>query len=194
MFDAIELVDPDGAKSIYETVRKATVENTDVATLQRQIRTISTSIVSRHYPLADDAVLVDLANLLADTYADLLEKGPELCFIYASGIGDMEMAYSQISAALQDREKEINEAVLRSSRSRAKPGEARMDAISEDVATRLRDGLSDAQLEVLGNQPDTIQSKDHGQYCIAAIVYFRSVANLAAPAAGDMMRELLANR
>lgn len=194
IFDAIELVDTEGAKSIYDAVRKATVENTDLVTLQRQIRAISISIVSRHYPLADDAVLVDLANLLADTYADLLGKEPELCFVYASGIGDMEMAYGQISAALQDREKEINEAVLRSSQSRAKPSASRMDAISDEVSTKLREGLSDAQLEVLGTQPSAIQRKDYGQYCIAAIVYFRSIAGLAVPAAGDMMRELFANR
>jgi hypothetical protein len=131
---------------------------------------------------------LELSRLLADQLAALLAEDPALCFAYAEGSERFTEAYNRLPADLQRQEIEINERVLRSAHARELPTQARTDAIYAELGKAMAKTLTDHQLELIGGDTSSIRPNDYGQYCIAAIVLYREIANLVPSAAGDVLR------
>jgi len=188
VMDALHLLEPETAGRVYSYVLEASRSGLAPEQMRPEVQRITGEAIARYYPKADDQVLLELSRLLADQLAALLADDPALCFAYAEGGERFTEAYNRLPADLQRQEIAINERVLRSARAREPPTQSRADAIYAELGTAMAKTLTDHQLELIGGDTSSIPPNDYGQYCIAAIVLYREIANLVPSAAGDVLR------
>jgi len=145
-------------------------------------------LIASYRPLADDAVLVDLAKLTAEQYAALGNKDPKLCYLFASGKGATRNFSSDIPPPLLKREAELTSRVILTAAKRPKVTEKMTAPIWTNVLARLAKRFEPEQLDLIGvESPAPRQYRD---YCTVMIGLFEEISTLRKNEAGLLMREI----
>lgn len=148
-------------------------------------------IMTKLKPLADDDVLADMSALYADQYDALGSKSPELCYQYASGVGNT-VTPSDIPDTLTKRENEINRRIVETASTRSPAYVGATGDIWKKLEVILSSkALTTDQINLLF--ADTVPASKYGDYCVVATTLFKEISKLPPPEAGAVMRDVLAH-
>lgn len=138
-------------------------------------------------PFADDALLVDFGRLVLDQYSAIQAQDKAACYRYAAGQPDQNIS-KIIPAPLAEREAELYVQIIRSTQTRAGPGNN--DRAWEKIRAGLNlRGYPAKDLELLDGR--SIGAADYARYCDLAIGLYREITNLPSKEAAAVLRELL---
>jgi hypothetical protein len=143
-------------------------------------------------PVADDAVLSDVAAVYADQYAAIGSKNPGLCYQYASGMGNT-VAPSDIPEALITRENDVNRRMVETATARVADDPKAVEAAWKKVMIGLvSKGFKTEQLELLSAK--NASAERYGEYCSVATALFKEISKLSGSDAGMVMRDIFAGK
>ncbi|WP_157676409.1 hypothetical protein [Afipia sp. GAS231] len=152
------------------------------------------SIIATLRTLADDAVLVDLATVLADEYAALGDKSATLCYKFASGIGSEDNITAELPIALVNRDNEINRRIVETARNRQDVSATdAKDLWKKLLAPLAAKGVREEQLKLLLSDTAAAPSR-YGEYCRASETFYREIARLQQREAAILMRFIFAEK
>src|SRR5471030_1879675 len=114
VFRAFEDIDPFIFESLVEEYQRRYDAGQSEGDIQDGLTAMVARRIRQHIATADNAVLIDYANLMADQYAAVGAKDPRACFIRLTrgATANQEIFFSQ---ELRDREIKLQERALRSS-------------------------------------------------------------------------------
>lgn len=134
---------------------------------------------------ADDAVLIDYANLMADQYAAVGAKNARTCFLRVTR-GATPEEEALMSPELRAREQALQVRALRSSRPRTPAPQDLLQADYAVVFKQLGERYSQDELQMFGHA-DKVAPAQYATYCRLATAIFRGIAALPPMRAGDVM-------
>ncbi|MDB5578937.1 MAG: hypothetical protein JWR80_4113 [Bradyrhizobium sp.] len=144
------------------------------------------TVISANRHLADDDVILDLANLIADQLAALQTQSPASCYDYAAnGVLDI----SVIPQTIQKRELAIEERIIRTAAERPDARTAD-DKLWSKLSDRLvARGLGKDALGLIGSS--NISSGQQAKYCSVMIALYREAAAMPQNERAVMLRSLV---
>jgi hypothetical protein len=147
------------------------------------------AVISANRHLADDDVILDLANLVADELAALQTQGVASCYDYAAnGVLDT----SAIPEAIQKRELDIEERIIRTAAERP-DAKAPDDKMRSNLFDRLvARGFTKADLGLIDSS--RIPANQQAKYCSVMIELFRQAAAMPQKERAVMLRSLVSRK
>jgi hypothetical protein len=135
--------------------------------------------------LADDDVLIDLGNLVADQLATLQKQSPANCYNFAATGG----IYNDMPSALAKREFDINERILRTATTR--PGaDAQAKELWPKFSGRLAaKGITKSDLDLV--QGAKVADRQQARFCSVLIALYREAAALPQREGAVILRSLV---
>lgn len=156
-------------------------------------RALVETILKKLRPQADDSVLAELSAVYADQYAALGAKNPALCYQYATGANNGQVAASDIPQALLEREADIDKRVVETATSRAPFDSAQAEKLRNKIRIILASkGVKREQIDLL--KEGAPSASKNADYCLAAAARFREISKLPPAEAGILMRDTLADQ
>jgi GYF domain 2 len=153
------------------------------------VRRTLVPIIASYRPLADDAVVVELARVYIEQYEALRAINPTSCYYYASGAGGVGSVPSGIPESLIQRENSLNERVILTTATRPTVTERLTRPLWEKVSKQLTaKGFGREKLDLI--QSSTVDRSKHADYCDAAVAFMREIVNLKLADAATLMREM----
>jgi hypothetical protein len=144
------------------------------------------SVVSANRPLADDDVLIDFGNLMADELA-ALQNRPATCYKYAtSGALDASL----MPQALSNREVQIAERVIRTAASRPDadaPAQTLWPKLSGRLAAK---GVTERDLDLI--RKSKVADGQQARYCSVLAALYREAAAMPQKDGAVILRSMLA--
>jgi hypothetical protein len=134
---------------------------------------------------ADDAVLVDYANLMADQYAAVGAKNARTCFLRVTR-GATSAEEALMGPELRAREQALQVRALRSSHPRTPVPQDLLQADYAVVFKQLGERYSQEELQLFGHA-EKVAPAQYATYCRLATAIFRGIAALPPMRAGDVM-------
>jgi hypothetical protein len=134
---------------------------------------------------ADDAVLIDYANLMADQYAAVGAKNARTCFLRITR-GATPEEEALMTPELRAREQALQVRALRSSRPRTPVPPDLLQADYAVVFKQLGERYSQDELQMFGHA-EKVAPAQYATYCRLATAIFRGIAALPPMRAGDVM-------
>ena len=191
VFGAFEELDPFTFESLVEEYMRRYQAGQSEGDIHDGLTEMVASRIRRHIAAADNQVLVDYANLLADQYAAIGAKDPRACFIRLTkgATANQEVFFSQ---ELRERESKLQERALRSSFPRTP---VPLELLQDDYAAvflQLSGRYSKEELAMFGH-PEKVAPAQYATYCRLATAIFRGVAALSPMRAGDVMSAIFTN-
>jgi hypothetical protein len=188
IYKALDDAAPEEAAKVYSLTQDYSSGAITEAEFTSRVQAIIIKAVQERLSLADDAVLVDFAQLVSEEYAFLLTEDAGLCFSYAVGT-DVAIA-SYLSPELRTREQGIDTRVLTTARQRVGVAQETVDAIWDEVYAALSRKLLPEQIAVFGKSVSDVRPEEKRDYCLAAIQTFQDVAQLPTWKAAAVMRNI----
>jgi hypothetical protein len=149
-------------------------------------------VIAANLPLADDAVLLDYAKLLADQYAALGAKNPALCYLYVSGAEGARNVKSEFPSELVQREVSLSDRVIATAAQREFVSEEMSNPLWNKVGVEVAKRIGAEKLALLReSKPD---ASSYSDYCGVWTALYQEVTNLEEHEAGILMRQLLNDR
>ncbi|MBS0523459.1 MAG: hypothetical protein JSS04_07460 [Proteobacteria bacterium] len=168
---------------------KRYVEGRSIGEIEDEVRQTEVApVIATRLPQVDDGILVDYARLLADQYAALGARDPAACFTYITRGSDARMI-AMMGPALQKREVELTERVLRSKSHRAAASAEAVQAINVEVYKKVAVAF-DSQAAALLSEPAKVQPDQYALFCNVAVARLNAITSLPAHEAGDLMSSL----
>jgi hypothetical protein len=147
--------------------------------------------IRQHIATADNEVLIDYANLMADQYAAIGARDARACFQrITQGASPGQAAL--LGAELRERETALQERALRSSVPRPALPKELLRADYATVLKELGERYSPQELALFGH-PDRVAPAQYAIYCRLTTAFFRGVAALPPMRAGDVMSTIFTN-
>ena len=141
--------------------------------------------IRQHIAAADNQVLIDYANLMADQYAAVGARDPRACFIrLTQGAATGQAVF--FGQELRDREIVLQERALRSSFPRTPVPQDLLQADYAAIFKQLSDRYSADELALFGHA-EKVRPAQYATYCRLATAIFRGIAALPPMRAGDVM-------
>lgn len=143
------------------------------------------AVISANSHLADDDVLIDLGNLVADQLATLQKQSTANCYNFAMTGG----VYNDMPSALAKRELDINERILRTST--ARPGaNAQVKELWPKFSGRLAaKGITKSDLDLV--QGAKVADRQQARVCSVLIALYREAAALPQREGAIILRSLV---
>ena len=142
-------------------------------------------IISANSHLADDDVMIDLGNLIADQLAALQKQSPANCYSFATG----GAPYDDMPPALAKRELDINERIIRTAAKRPEAdaqGRELWLKLSSRLATK---GITKSDLDLIRGA--TISVGQQPKFCSVLIALYREAAALPQKEGAIVLRSLV---
>jgi hypothetical protein len=147
------------------------------------------TVISANRHLADDDVILDLANLIADQLAALQAQRPAGCYNYAAN-GVLETG--AIPQAIQKRELDIEERIIRTAAERP-DAKAADDKLWSKLSSRLiANGFSKADLGLIDSS--NIPADQQAKYCSVTIALYREAVAMPLNERVVMLRSLVSQK
>lgn len=143
------------------------------------------AVISANSHLADDDVLIDLGNLVADQLATLQKQSTANCYNFAATGG----IYNDMPSALAKREFDINERILRTATTR--PGaDAQAKELWPKFSGRLAaKGITKSDLDLV--QGAKVADRQQAKFCSVLIALYREAAALPQREGAVILRSLV---
>jgi hypothetical protein len=185
VYRSFEQVEPRLFKSLVEEYERRYLAGQSEGEIQDQLSLMVGPRLREHIASADNAVLIDYANLMADQYAAIGAKDVTACFrrITRGATPGDEALFSQ---ELRDREQALQQRAIRASIPRTPAPPELLQANFAVVFKQLRDRYSEADLQIFG-RADKVAPNQYATYCRLGTAIFRGIAALPPSRAGDVM-------
>jgi hypothetical protein len=188
IFSAFEEIDPFVFESLVEEYMRRYESGQSEGDIQDGLMAMVAPRIRRHIAAADNQVLVDYANLMADQYAAIGAKDPRACFIrLTKGATSAQAVF--FGQELRDREIVLQERALRSSFPRTPVPPDLLQADYAAILKELSDRYSPEELALFGHA-DKVKPAQYATYCRLATAIFRGIAALPPMRAGDVMSSI----
>jgi len=143
------------------------------------------AVISANSHLADDDVMIDLGNLIADQLAGLQKQSPANCYSFATG----GAPYTDMPEALAKRELDVNERIIRTAANRPDT-----DAQARELWLKLSGrlaakGMTKSDLDLI--QGANIPVGQQPKFCSVLIALYREAAALPQKEAAIALRSLI---
>ena len=185
IFRAFEDIDPFVFESLVEEFQRRYGAGQSEGDIQDGLTAMIARRIRQHIATADNQVLVDYANLMADQYAAVGARDPRACFIRLTqgATAGQSVFFSQ---ELRDRETVLQERALRSSFPRTAVPQDLLQANYAAIFKQLSDRYSADELALFGHA-EKVRPAQYATYCRLATAIFRGIAALPPMRAGDVM-------
>ncbi len=188
LYRTFEDVEPRLFLRLVERYQKGYDAGQSEGEIQDRLGEVTAPVIRRHIAQADNAVLIDYANLIADQFAAVGAKDARACFLRVTRGATPDQA-GLLGPELRDREQALQQRALRSTvpRTAAPP-----DLLRHDYATvfkQLGDRYSTAELQMF-DHPDKVTAAQYPTFCRMTTAMFRGIATLPAMRASDVMSAL----
>jgi hypothetical protein len=143
-------------------------------------------IVSANRHLADDDVLIDLGNLIADQLAVLQKQSPASCYKFATSGG---LDSGLMPQALSKRELDIEERIIRTAAKRPDadaPGKELWPKLSNKLAAK---GITKSDLSLIDGSK--VADSQQARFCPVLIAVYREAAALPQRDGAIILRSLV---
>ncbi len=185
IFRAFEDLDPFVFESLVEEYQRRYDAGQSEGDIQDGLMAMVARRIRQHIAGADNQVLIDYANLMADQYAAIGAKDPRACFIRLTQGGTSGQA-AFFSQELRDRETVLQERALRSTFPRTPVPQDLLQADYAAIFKQLSDRYSPEELALFGHA-DKVRPAQYATYCRLGTAIFRGIAALPPMRAGDVM-------
>jgi hypothetical protein len=186
LFRAVEAVAPEIFVSMAGKFQQEYVAGMSEGKIFDDIRAQTGPLVIAHMAIADNAVALDFAALLADEYEALGKKDVRACYKYATGLGTTKIA-SMLPANLISREGDVAARLLRSAPVTDVIPQNQIEQIYRVIFERLAQQYGAEAVQLLAS-PDKLPTSQYARYCQMAVALFRQIAQLPPLEAGYVMR------
>lgn len=144
-------------------------------------------VISANRHLADDDVLIDVGNLIADQLAVLLKQSPASCYNYAkNGVFDSEL----MPPGFSKRERDIEERIVRTAAKRPHAGASGKELWSKLSSRLAARGITKGDIELI--QGSKVADNQQARFCSALTTVYREAAALPQKDGAVILRALLA--
>ena len=188
IFRAFEDLDPFVFESLVEEYQRRYGAGQSEGDIQDGLMAMIARRIRQHIAGADNQVLIDYANLMADQYAAIGARDPRACFIRLTQGGTSAQAVF-FSQELRDRETVLQERALRSPFPRTPAPQDLLQADYAAVFKQLSDRYSAEELALFGHA-EKVRPAQYATYCRLATAIFRGIAALPPMRAGDVMSSI----
>jgi hypothetical protein len=188
VFHAFEDVDPDVFQTLVEEYQRRYEAGQSEGDIQDGLTAMVARRIRDHIATADNGVLIDYANLMADQYAAIGARDPRACFIRLTQGATTAQAVL-LTQELRDRESVLQERALRSSFPRTPVPQDLLQADYTAIFKQLSDRYSAEELALFGHA-DKVRPAQYATYCRLATAIFRGIAALPPMRAGDVMSSI----
>ena len=188
IFRAFEDLDPFIFESLVEEYQRRYGAGQSEGDIQDGLTTMIARRVRQHIAAADNAVLVDYANLMADQYAAVGARDPRACFIRLTrgATAGQSVFFSQ---ELRARETVLQERALHSTFPRTPVPQDLLQSDYAAIFKQLSDRYSPEELALFGHA-EKVRPAQYATYCRLATAIFRGIAALPPMRAGDVMSSI----
>jgi hypothetical protein len=171
----------DMVNSYYDAFVAGKTQAEVTAVLQNK----AADIISANSHLADDDVMIDLGNLIADQLAGLQKQSPANCYSFATG----GAPYTDMPEALAKRELDVNERIIRTAANRPDT-----DAQARELWLKLSGrlaakGMTKSDLDLI--QGANIPVSQQPKFCSVLIALYREAAALPQKEGAIALRSLI---
>jgi hypothetical protein len=146
------------------------------------------NLISANRHLADDDVIVDLGNLIADQLAALQKQGTEKCYKYAA---DGVVEDGSMPEALAKREADIEQRIILTA-TKTRDTSASGEVLRQKLFRRLAaKGITKDDLALIGSKAT---NRQQSRYCAVMTALYREAASMPQQEAAIVLRSLVAER
>jgi hypothetical protein len=185
IFRAFEGVDPKVFARLVDEYERRYEKGQPEGDIEDNLTAMVAPRIRQHIATADNQVLVDYANLMADQYAAIGARDAGACFIRLTRGATAAQAVF-FGPELRERETALQERALRSSYPRTPVPPDLLQSDYAVVFKQLADRYTPDELAMFG-QADKVQPAQYATYCRLATAIFRGIAALPPMRAGDVM-------
>jgi hypothetical protein len=148
-------------------------------------------LIARYRAMADDSVLIDVADLIIDQYTALNQSDPALCYQYAS-TGINAAVLKQMPAPLIKRELALEQRIIETAARRAPVDEQQTKALWRVVGIALTASFSPDQIAIV-RAPHVVPGQ-YAEYCAVTSGMLRAIVALPPSDAGILLRSMFAGK
>ena len=141
--------------------------------------------------LADDDVLIDLGNVLADQLAALKNQSPTACYRYAA-IGVLDNSSSQIPPAIIKRELDVEDRIILTASKRPGAKEPDKDLWLKLFGRLGSKGVTKEDIDLIGQS--NVAESQKGRYCSVMAALYKEIAALPQREGAMFMRSMLSDK
>ena len=185
VYRTFEEIDPEVFQILVEEYQRRYEAGQSEGDIQDGLTAMVARRIREHIATADNGVLLDYANLMADQYAAIGARDPRACFIRLTQGATTAQAVL-LTPELRDRESVLQERALRSSFPRTPVPQDLLQADYAAIFKQLSDRYSPEELALFGHA-DKVRPAQYATYCRLATAIFRGIAALPPMRAGDVM-------
>ncbi len=185
VFHTFEETDPRMFKTLVDEYERRYAAGQSEGEIQDGLTAMVAPRIRQHIAFADNAVLIDYANLMADQYAAIGAKDARACFQRVTQGASPSQA-GLLGPELREREIALQERALRSSMPRTPVPQELLQADYAVVFKQLSGRYSDQELRLFGHA-DKVAPAQYATYCRLATAIFQTIAALPPMRAGDVM-------
>lgn len=142
-------------------------------------------IISANRHLADDDVLIDIGNLIADQLAALQKQSPAHCYNYAI---NGTLYADLMPAELSKRELDIEERILRTA-TKSRDGDAGEDFWTKLSGRLAAKGVTESDLDLIHGSK--VADREQSKVCSVLIALYREAAALPQREGATILGSLL---
>jgi hypothetical protein len=145
-----------------------------------------TKVISANRHLADDDVLIDAGNLIADQLAVLQKQSPASCYNYAkNGVFDAAL----MPPGFSKREQDIEERIVRTAAKRPDADASGKELWSKLSSRLSAKGIAKGDLDLI--QSSKVADSQQARFCSALTTVYREAAALPQKDGAVVLRALL---
>jgi hypothetical protein len=185
VYRTLEEIDPRLFKRLLEEYQRGYGLGHSEGDIQDRLGGMVAPRIRSKIATADDAVLVDYANLMADQYAAVGAKNARTCFLRVTR-GATSAEEALMGPELRAREQALQVRALRSSHPRTPVPQDLLQADYAVVFKQLGERYSQEELQLFGHA-EKVAPAQYATYCRLATAIFRGIAALPPMRAGDVM-------
>jgi hypothetical protein len=147
------------------------------------------NIISVNRYLADDDVLIDLGNLIADQLAALQKQSPAICYNFATtGVLDNDL----LPQVLSKRELDIKERIVRTAAKRP-DADARGEELRPKLLSKLAaKGITKSDLDLI--QRSKVVESQQARFCSVMMALYREAAAMPQNEGAGILRTLVSTK
>ena len=188
LYRAFEAVEPRLFLRLVERYERGYETGQSEGEIQDRLGEVTAPVIRRHVAAADNGVLIDYANLMADQFAAVGAKDARACFLRITRGATPDQSVL-LDADLRDREQAIQARALRATAPRTPVPRDLLQADYATVFRQLGDRYSAAELQMF-DHPGKVTPAQYPVFCRMTTAMFRAIAALPPTRAGDVMSTL----
>jgi hypothetical protein len=174
-------------KLLYDDYSAGATRDAVVADARRQLF----PLIARYRSMADDGVLIDVADLIIDQYSALNQSDPALCYQYASA-GVNAAVLRQMPSPLIKRELALEQRIIETAARRAPLDERQTKALWRVVGIALTASFTPEQIATV--RASHVSPGQYSDYCAVTSGMLRAIVALPPSDAGILLRSMFAGK